>query len=337
MNARIPLVLSLALASCVARSDAAPALELPVFTGMCDASAAIALGPRTFAVANDEDNVIRAYDAERPGAPIREVDLSDALGLPVRTKKNKKHSERKPAPEIDLEAATRVGDLALWISSHGRSDKGKPKPERLMLFVTTAPADGALEVVGAPYTRLIDDLAGDPRYAGFGLREAAERAPKEAGGLNIEGMAARREGGVYIGFRGPVTRGKALIATLLNPEEVVRGGAARFDAPIALDLGGLGVRELTARRDRYLLIAGDQGSERVGQVYAWDGASGLSKLRADDLAALNPEGVFSHEGRADVLLLSDDGTETVGGVACKKLKDGSQKRFRGMWLTADRL
>jgi hypothetical protein len=143
MNARIALVLSLTLASCSSRSDAAPASDLPVFTGMCDASAAIALGPRTFAVANDEDNVIRAYDAERPGAPIHEVDLSDSLGLPVRYKNNKKSHERRPAPEIDLEAATRVGDLALWVTSHGRSDAGKHKPERLMLFATSAPPNGA--------------------------------------------------------------------------------------------------------------------------------------------------------------------------------------------------
>ena len=72
-------------------------------------------------------------------------------------------------------------------------------------------------------------------------------------------------------------------------------------------------------------------------MYAWDGATGLSKLAAGELASLNPEGVFSHEERSDVLLLSDDGTETVGGVACKKLKNPQQRRFRAMWMPADKL
>lgn len=303
-----------------------------MFTGMCDASAAVPLSERTFAVANDEDNVIRVYDADRPGVPVHEVDLSDSLGLPVRFKKHKKRNERRPAPEVDLEAATKVGDLALWVTSHGRSDSGKRKPERLRLFATTAPASGALEVVGTPYLRLIEDLAADPRYAPFALREAATRPPKEAGGLNIEGMTARKEGGVYIGFRNPLTRGKALIATLLNPEEVVRGGAARFGDPIALDLDRRGVRDLSTFRGRYLVIAGDYGSERLGQVYAWDGSQTVRKLSGSELAALNPEGMFSHEARSEVLLLSDDGTELIDGVECKKLKNPSQKRFRALWM-----
>jgi hypothetical protein len=333
MQSRLALVLSFMFTTCGSRSESTT--DLPVFTGMCDASGAVPLSDRTFAAANDEDNVIRIYDAEHPGAPIHEIDLSDQLGLPVRYKKGKKKDERRKAPEVDLEAATRVGDLVFWVTSHGRSASGKTKDERMRLFATTLPVFGGVAMVGRPYTSLIAELSRDPRYAPFALDEAEKLPPKEAGGLNIEGMTARREGGVYIGFRNPVTRGKALIATLLNPERVVAGEPARFGDPISLDLEGRGVRDLSMWRGQYLLIAGDYGNERIGQVYAWDGAYGIAKLGGSEVQAINPEGVFSHEKRTDVLLLSDDGTELVGGIECKKLKRANQKRFRAMWLPVD--
>jgi hypothetical protein len=61
-----------------------PRPQAPTMTtrhGPCDASAAVAVGPHTFIVANDEDNVLRVYgpaDAEpQPDA----FDLSAFLGL----------------------------------------------------------------------------------------------------------------------------------------------------------------------------------------------------------------------------------------------------------------
>ncbi|HWO13092.1 MAG TPA: hypothetical protein VNN80_26510, partial [Polyangiaceae bacterium] len=41
-----------------------------VFEGMCDASGAIAIDAKRFAIADDEENSIRIYDAERGGAPL---------------------------------------------------------------------------------------------------------------------------------------------------------------------------------------------------------------------------------------------------------------------------
>src|SRR3954470_5180846 len=79
--------------------------DLVEFQGMCDASGAVPLGGDRFAVADDEDNVLRVYDAGRGGPPLHAVDISAALPLP----------HKKKTPETDLEAATRLGDLALWI------------------------------------------------------------------------------------------------------------------------------------------------------------------------------------------------------------------------------
>src|SRR5687768_14366417 len=55
--------------------------EIVTFEGTCDASGAIALDTRHFAVADDEDNVLRIYDAEAGGAARASFELSSALSL----------------------------------------------------------------------------------------------------------------------------------------------------------------------------------------------------------------------------------------------------------------
>jgi hypothetical protein len=294
---------------------------------MCDASGAVTLGRDRFVVADDEDNVLRVYDAGRGGAPLAAVDLSAGLELPAKKKK---------PPETDIEAGTRLGDRALWLTSHGRNSKGKLQVSRLRFFATTAPAGGALDitVVGKPYAHLLDDLLAAPSLGRFGLARAAELPPKQPGGLNIEGMTARPDGrSVLIGFRNPVPGGRALLLPLLNPLELPAGARARWGPPRQLDLGGLGIRALSWWRGRYLVIAGpvDAGPARL---YTWDGeAAAAQPVAGVDIAGLNPEGVFSPDDRDQVLLLSDDGTVELDGTPCKDLTDPGKKRFRGKWIT----
>jgi hypothetical protein len=302
------------------------------FTGMCDASGAVELTERTFAVADDEDNVIRTYDVELGGAPLSAVDISPSLALPVKGSK-KPNAKPKPPPETDLEAATRIGDRAYWITSHARKRSGKSAPERLRFFATSAPSDGSLlAVVGKPYERLLDDLLADPRLERFGLARAAALAPTEPGGFNIEGMTARSEGGVWLGLRNPMPDGKAMIVPLLNPEELVSGGRASFGDPLTVDLEGLAVRAMTWWRKRYVIAAGNSGDGGSPRLFTWDGKSDARPIRAVDLRAFNPEGFFTPDARERIFVLSDDGTVPIDGVPCKKLDDQAQKRFRGAWL-----
>lgn len=298
---------------------------------MCDASAAVPLDQRTFVVADDEDNVLRAYDVERPGPPLWSVDVSSSIG--VNAKPGKPGKPDKAPAEADIEAATRVGELAFWMTSHGRSSKAKLKPERLKLFATNVPSSGAstLGIVGKPYGALLDDLLAHPSLEPFHLREAAELAPKAPGGLNLEGMAERLEGGVWIGFRNPIPGGKALLIPLLNPEQVVRGHQAALGEPRLLELGGWGVRALSQHAGRYLILAGPFASAPGARLYTWDGANAPSLAATDALSGLSPEGFFSPVGSADVLVLSDDGGVLVEGRECKSLPD-AQKRFRARWL-----
>src|SRR5436190_1450267 len=78
----------------------------------------------------------------------------------------------------------------------------------------------------------------------FKLGDAAKKAPKEEGGLNIESLCAVGET-LYIGFRNPIPNGKALIVPLVNPSAVVdEGKPAQLGKPILIDLGGLGLRDM---------------------------------------------------------------------------------------------
>lgn len=300
----------------------------PVFRGACDASGAVALSAERFAVADDEDNVLRVYDAARPGMPVSSVDLSPALGL----------IGKKGAREADLEAATRLGDRALWLSSHGRNSRGKYQPERLRFFATDAPADGKpLRLLGEPYTGLLDDMLRAPQLARFGLEAAAALPPKSPGGLNIEGLSATLDGkSVWIGFRNPIPEGRALLVPLLNPQDVlITHAAPRFGEPALLDLGGLGVRAISMWRGQHVIVAGPPAaaSGKRAKLFLWDGVNPPRAAEAD-LGEFNPEAIVGFEQRERLLLLSDDGEENRGQERCKDLLDPARKRFRGRWISA---
>jgi hypothetical protein len=298
------------------------AQQTVVFRGMCDASGAVVLGPTRFAVADDEDNVLRVYDTVNGGDPLFTTDVSDALQLPI----------KKKVPETDIEAATRVGDRALWLTSHGLSSKGKLQPARFRFFATTAPEAGdGLALVGQAYFDLLADMIAAPQLARFKLAEAVHLPPKTEGGVNIEGMTRRPDGtSVLIGFRNPIPERKALLVPLLNPLAVITGEQAKFGEPVLLDLGGLGVRSLSLWRGKYLIIAGGFDAEAISKLYVWDGSAAPKQVLDLDLQGVNPEAFVSRDEYDRVMLLSDDGTLEVDGRPCKKLKDRAKKSFRGL-------
>jgi len=324
-----------------------------IFTGICDASAAVPLTGRLFAVADDEDSVLRVYDADRGGEPVRSVDLSASLFPPDLTKQSKKKKKGKKkqqtagegagtpsakakprrSPESDIEGATRLGDVAYWMTSHGRNRSGERKDARLLFFATTA-RDGSddLRLLARGYEHLLEDLLADGRYARFALAAASELAPKEPGGLNLEGLGERPEGGVWIGFRNPIPGGRALVAPLLNPERLGEGERARLGDPILLDLGGLGVRSLSRWHGRTLIVAGSFADGGDARLYSWDGRGSPAAVSGLDLSGFRPEAFFSPEERDEILLLSDDGGVEIDGEECKRLADPGRKRFRGRWI-----
>lgn len=296
------------------------------YQGMCDASAAISLNADLFAVANDEDNTLRVYHRKPGGAAAFSFDMTAFLRI------------GKKSPEADIEGSAVIGDHVFWITSHGRNAKGKDSPNRERFFATTfSITNGTVRMtpVGKPCATLLDELVREPKLARFNLAAASQRAPKEPGALNIEGLTSTPDGRLLIGFRNPIPQGRSLLVPLLNPSGVIVGHPAKFGEPIQLDLGGYGVRSIGRDKDKYLIIAGPHDNDGESRAYTWDGGSSAPVLMAGvRFPGLNPEGLaYSNEhGQTEFFVVSDDGTLKIGGEDCKRIVNPAFRQFRGYEL-----
>jgi len=298
------------------------------FTHMADASAGESVGHDLIVVANDEDNLLRVYRLPDGGAPITAWDLSPYMAL------------EKKSPEMDIEGSARIADTIYWITSHAPNKQGKARPNRKRFFATRIRLEKGqprFEPVGNPVTTLLEALDRDPRYAAFGLTAAALKPPKTPGSLNIEALCATESGGLLIGFRSPVPGGAALLAPLENPAETVNGQPPRFGAPILLNLGGNGIRAMIRTADGFLIMSGSALSGGEARLYTWNGRSDtppvLRPIRFP--SDTTPEGLIAieHNGVADILILSDDGTQLVDGQPAKGHPDPARRTFRGFLLS----
>lgn len=293
------------------------------FEGACDASGALEIDERRMAVVDDEDNVIRVYDARLGGAPLHQYDMSEHVG----------------SGEADIEAAARLGDTAFFLASHGRTRKGKLDANRLLFFGSELPKTPRRPWVlplGRPYRSLLSDMLSDPRLSRLGLEDAAQRAPKALGGLNLEGLTAAPDGTMWIGFRSPVPEGRALLVRMLNPREALQGRPARFAAPVLLDLGGLGIRALATLNTQVLIVAGPTAEVGESRLFRYDGGTHAVPMAGVEFAHFNPEALVVSNSGEELLVLSDDGEQRYDGKRCKKLPDPTQKRFRGAWIKPDK-
>ena len=118
---------------------------------------------------------------------------------------------------------------------------------------------------------------------------------------------------------------------LLNPVEIVKGGAAKLGDPVLLPLGGKGIRSITEWRGQFLLVAGAFDGGGRSDLYLWDGRTAAAELQQRlNYGRLNPESLaeIPAVAESDLLIVSDDGNVLVGKKPCKKLKDSHLKRFR---------
>jgi hypothetical protein len=330
-------------------SQAVTARTFGMYRETADASAAAAIDPNLFIVADDENNYLRIYNRRYPGSgPVADPNITDFLNI-------------DPAhPEADIEGATWLGGRIFWITSHGRSAYGDYWRSRYNFFATTITQDsGAINVtVDGVCTGLTDDLIAYDSVHNLGLADAIgvsgghidesqipSLAPKVQG-LNIEGLCAIPDSNsVLIGLRNPQPSvgdpNLALIIPLYNPEDVVLGGAgADFGEPILLDLGGFGIRsmEYSESLGEYLIVAGSHkaaDAEPVQILYRYDMTTDtLTKI--EEFEILTPEGLFQFAGSSDIFVVSDDGTvlvETPEGYVLNKLLPISERTFRTQIIT----
>lgn len=327
----------------VALCVVAPAKEV-VFKGACDASAAVALNEKTFVVADDEDNTLRIYSLERPGMPKAQYPLGRFLKV-----------QDESRPEADIEACTRVGDRIYWITSHGRSKKGKWRGSRYRFFATKIIEDDgnfSLKAEGVPSDTLLKSLLAVPglnlsRHVGrIGADSGGTLAPKE-GGLNVEGLTVSADGSfLYIGLRNPVPDGEAILIPFKNAADVIAGKTnPMLGVPVKLDLRGRGIRsiEYSAHHGKYFLVGGSRSVGLSSAVYSWNGVIDSTPKKLKSFSDFNPEALVPIPGHEKIWLFSDDGTvmhrvtqsEAVdkledGMCPCKSLKDPEKKRFRSI-------
>ncbi|MGA9522079.1 MAG: DUF3616 domain-containing protein [Myxococcaceae bacterium] len=201
-----------------------------------------------------------------------------------------------PEEELDLEAIEFHRDELWFVGSHSAKRK-KPKkaekalerlgtvvqePARLILGHVRAPTGGGAPQAparrlpvpsdhgSAPEGLLVDMLRDDPHLAPF------LAIPSKDNGLDIEGLAVTDER-VWLGLRGPVLRGHAVLLelavelhgeNLLVPRPIEGGRPYRKHL---LHLDGLGIRELCRCGDDLLILA--------GPTMMLDGPSRLFRLR----------------------------------------------------------
>ena len=315
---------------------ASPAAPVVTFKGLCDASAAQLIGNNRFIVANDEDNVLRIYDVNRPDSfPVGEMDVSSHLGIG--------HDD-----ETDLEATAMLNGKNYWLTSHGRNKNGKLKKARYWFFATSVQGgsdEGGIAFSGSPYHKIVEDMLKDnhlqmihnvlKKATRLNEDEVEELAPKKKG-LNIEAMAPHLEGGgLYIGLRNPTFERKAILVLLTNPEQVIHSGAkAEFAAPVLLDLHGLAFRSMEAihvgEQSFYLIVAGPKESGEGMKLARWSGNPEDQVTFIQDLP-LSPEAISYDAVKNELIITSDDGTRDIGGRPCKEL-DAATRMFRVMIL-----
>ncbi|NKZ08298.1 DUF3616 domain-containing protein [Actinomadura latina] len=253
----------------------------------------------------DGDGRVTGYDAQAT------VALADLVPLPA-----------GPDEEADIEGLARANGWLWAIGSHSLKRK-KIKPgqsaaksrkrlatvvredNRFILVrlplatgedglpaVVREDGDRTAAVLGLDKDSVTDLLADDPHLAPF------LSIPSKDNGIDIEGIAAHGDR-LYIGLRGPVLRGWAVLVEIrpeTDPDDPRRlrllpvgDGKDRYRTHF-LDLGGLGIRDLCPHGDDLLVLTGpSMDLDGPVRVVRWRDAVRLDAaeiVTADELETL---------------------------------------------------
>ncbi len=316
-------------------------------TNISDASAAIEVGDDYMMVANDETNYLYLYNKNHSGQPVKFFDFNQGniLGLT--------DSSSGKWKEADVEAGVRSisnSNLIYWIGSMSNNGSFFNKPNRNKLFAITIAGKGAAASFAnaGHYSGLRQKLIawGNAHGYDFSKSAAVGKNPKLIDGFNIEGMVfALDNTTMYIGFRAPLVpignRTKAVIAPIQNFENWFNNGSPvdtpTIAAPIELDLGGRGIRDvIRLPNGNYIILAGSSDFEIKPAVYSWTGHAKDVPVSINSFAVtgLNAEGVLPvyEAGRLSLnklQLLTDNGNDIYYGdtIAAKNLPAYNFKKF----------
>jgi hypothetical protein len=234
----------------------------------------------------------------------------------------------------DLEGlAVDAQGRVLAITSHSRDGDGDEKKSREKLARFRVEGDGIVDKQVARGLKAA--LSGaHPRLA----EAAAVLDVKNAGGLNIEALEiCAASGKLWLGLRGPLLDGRAILASLDNVDALFDDGAPPRISPslVTLDLDGNGLRGMAyvPGLAGYLLIAGPVAREQRGfALWFWNGQPASAARRVEiaglvDLA--HAEGICPArlDGRDCLVIVSDDGDRKAGREAGYLLLDPTTLRI----------
>jgi hypothetical protein len=328
---------------------ASAAAEMPANTvwqtGISDASDAIALDDDYYITGDDELNLLNVYSRSASGLPLTSFDYTSNLNLPDPSK-----------PEVDLEAATRsiaAPNKLFWLGSMSNGkDPFDNKPNRNRLFATTVSGTGASTTFtfAGYYGNLRSQLItwGDAHGYNFTASGAAGVDSKAINGFAAEGMVFGPDNTtLYIGLRAPLVpianRTKAVIAPILHFETWFNNGSPSgnptFAAPIELNLGNRGIRDLIRLSNgTYIIIAGNYAGDPVmGAIYKWSGnatdapvlvnSPSSTSLALEGAMQVNASGQLS---LTKLQVVTDKGGDVLynDGTEAKDMGDLHLRKFR---------
>jgi hypothetical protein len=186
--------------------------------------------------------------------------------------------------------------------------------------VARGDGDRTAAVLGGNGDAITDLLEDDPHLAPF------LRLPGKDNGIDIEGIAAHDDR-LYVGLRGPVLRGWAVLIEIrpdTHPDDPHRlrlcpvGDGKDLYRTHFLDLGGLGVRDLCPHGDDLLILTGpSMDLDGPVRVVRWPGAAKVEApgvVPADELEVLGD-------------LPYGDGDDHAEGIAVLEDSDASTLRL----------
>lgn len=209
------------------------------------------------------------------------------------------HSTKRKKPKLDKKDKKNIKRLATIESEANRYILARiPLVNGELLKACPHPENPAKQLTAAKLqltekgNLLMDALESDPHLRPFIL----SKIPSKDNGFDIEGMAVCHPK-IYLGLRGPVLRGWAIIleieveatsATLLNLKKV--GTEGQLYKKHFIKLGGLGIRDLCFDGQDLLILAGPT-MELDGPVKLFRLKNGLN--RSDEGLVWEPEVVLN--------------------------------------------
>lgn len=311
------------------------------YSGAGNASTEISVGDGYFIAGDDLTNTLHLYDSATSGPPVNSWNFDSQLP--------------DGSQSIDIEAAAEMPDedsgdrIIYWLGSQSAATtSGQTPPAPDTLFATEVTGSGAsteLTYLGS-YMGLREDLIDwdDDNGSPLGLSYAGGQSVKSWQGLDVEGLefAPSSTTTAYLAFRAPTDEPyesgdgfDALLVPVTNLPSLIGNeptatGLAKFGAPIEMNLGGLGIRELRKNAaNQYLIIAGtSDSSDSDFQLYTWDGEPA-------DAPALTGTALPSVADGAWEGIVADPADPLGPGSTVELIEDNGDTDWYGDGLTAN--